>query len=433
MTAPPLLDLRPHEGGELLRRAVGGHAAHLGEALLRLGHVEQRLDLGVQGAHGALRHAGGVEHAEPGADVVVRQLRHGLAQRRQVGELRAAIGAGHRQRLHPAGADLFDAGRQVVEHELDVARQELDRGWPGATEGHVDELGAGELGEPHRREVRRLADAVIAAGELARIGAQMGDQFRDRVRRHRRVQHQHVRPADHVRDRQQTLGTVLQVAEQGIGDRLWADVAQQDGVAVRPGAHHLHGADGAAAARLVLHHRVLVPARLQVRCEQPRHDVGGSAGRSGNDDADGLARTPATLGTSRSGVRRRADHADEQTTRNACHWSFSRTSNVLSPLNGCSAAGASEAANHRRAQAGGKGPAADCVLVARRGLSAAPADAGQLVSIPEAAALGRAPHLDEMSRWTFRRTKKWGKVLNTGPRAINILPRARGASLRKTR
>src|SRR4028118_392815 len=64
---------------------------------------------------------------------------------------------------------------------------------------------------------------------------------------------------------------------------------------VRPGAGHPLGAVGPAAARLVLPHRVLAPARLQVRGEQPRHDVGGSAGRSGNDDAGGLGGAPGTL------------------------------------------------------------------------------------------------------------------------------------------
>ena len=242
---------------------------------------------------------------------------------------------------------------------------ELDRGGSGATERHVDELGAGELGEPNRREVRRLADAVVAAGELAGIGAQMGDEFRDRVRRHRRVQHQHVRPPDHVRDRQQVLGTVLQVAEQGIGDRLRADVAQQDGVAVRPGAHHLHGADGAAAARLVLRHRVLVPALLQVRGEQPRHDVGGAAGGSGNDDADGLARTPATLGTSL--VAACAAAPTTPMSRRRAMPVIGLSPEPLSPLNRSSAACASETASHRRARAGRKAPATD------EGLGAAPA------------------------------------------------------------
>ena len=93
-------------------------------------------------------------------------------------------------------------------------------------------LQPGELQEPRAGEVRALPDARGAIGELVRIGLDVGDQFRDRFDPGRGMGGNDVRDPDHVADRLQLLGLVIQVLEDAVGDRVRAGIADQDGVPV---------------------------------------------------------------------------------------------------------------------------------------------------------------------------------------------------------
>ena len=162
----------------------------------------------------------------------------------------------------------------------------------GAAERHMHHLQSGELQEPGAGEVRALADAGRAIGQLVRIGLEVGDQFRDRLDPGRGMRRDDVRDPDHVGDRLQLLRLVGQVPEDAVGDRVGAGIADQDGVAVALAAHDFGRADGAAAAGAVFHDRRLAPGGLQMRRQQPPHHVGGAAGGRRHDQADGFGRPP---------------------------------------------------------------------------------------------------------------------------------------------
>ena len=247
--AGPFLGLPPHPVGEFLRRGAQRHAAQRGEALLRLRHFEQRVDLGVDAAHRLGRHGGRAEQAEPGIDLGIRQLRQGLPRCRHLRQLRAALGAGHRQGTQLAAADVLDHPGQVVHQEADIAGQHLHLGRAGAAERHVDRLGLQQLQQPDRGQMGGLPDPGGGEADLARLGAQPGGEFGHGVDRGIGVHHHHVGAADLPGDRHQLLGLVGQVAEQRIADRLRPDIARQQRAAIGAGADHFHGADGAAGRR----------------------------------------------------------------------------------------------------------------------------------------------------------------------------------------
>ena len=128
-------------------------------------------------------------------------------------------------------------------------------------------------------EVRALPDAGRAIGQLVRIGLDVGDQLGDRLDPVRRMRRDDVRNPDQVADRLQLVRLVVHVAEDAVGDRVGAGIADQDGVPVALLAHDFRRADGAAAAGAVFDDRGLAPCRLQMRRQQPSHHVGGAARR----------------------------------------------------------------------------------------------------------------------------------------------------------
>jgi hypothetical protein len=97
---------------------------------------------------------------------------------------------------------------------------------------------------------------------------------------------------DHVADRLQLVGLVIEVAEDTVGDGVGAGIADQNGMSVAFLAHDFRCSDGAARARPVSHDRVLAPDHLQMLRQQAPHHVGAAARGGRHDDADGLGRPP---------------------------------------------------------------------------------------------------------------------------------------------
>ena len=91
----------------------------------------------------------------------------------------------------------------------------------GAAERHMRHLQSGELQEPGAGEVRALADAGRAIGQLVRIGLEVGDQFRDRLDPGRGMRRDDVRDPDHVGDRLQLVRLVGQVLEDADRRSRW--------------------------------------------------------------------------------------------------------------------------------------------------------------------------------------------------------------------
>ena len=177
-----------------------------------------------------------------------------------LGASAAALRRGHRQRVELAVLHLRQRRIEIVGQDLDVAAEGRLQRRTGAAERHMHHLQSRELQQPGHREVRALPDAGRAIGQLVRIGLDVGDHLGDRLDRHRRMRRDDIRNPDQVADRLQLIGLVLHVAEDAVGDRVGAGIADQDGVPVALLAHHLGGADGAAAAGAVFHHRGLAPA-----------------------------------------------------------------------------------------------------------------------------------------------------------------------------
>ena len=146
----------------------------------------------------------------------------------------AALRRGHRQRGELAVLDLRQRRIEIVEQDLDIAGERSLQRRAGAAERHMDHLQAGQLQEPGAGEVRALPDAGGGVGELVRIGLDIGDQFPDRLDAGRRMRRHDIRNPDQVGDRLQLVRLVGHVAEDAVGDRVGAGIADQDGVSVRP-------------------------------------------------------------------------------------------------------------------------------------------------------------------------------------------------------
>ncbi len=204
----------------------------------------------------------------------------------------AALGRGDAEAGERAVLHLRQARIEIVEQDLDVAGERGLERRAGAAERNVRHLQPGELQEPGAGEVRALADAGGGVAELVRIGLEEGDQLGDRLDAGLRMRRDDVRDPDHVGDRLELVRLVGEVLEDAVGDRVRAGIADQDGVAVRLGADHLGRADRAAAAGAVFHDGRLAPGGLQMRGEQPAHDVGRAAGRGRHDEADGFGGLP---------------------------------------------------------------------------------------------------------------------------------------------
>ena len=115
----------------------------------------------------AARHAGRPEQAEPGRDLVARQA--ALGHRRHLGQQLAAPGAGHRQRLEPAGLHVRQRRRLQIEHQRHVAGQHIGQRRCAALVRHMQQLDAGIAGEQLAGEMVRRAEAGRRVGELARL------------------------------------------------------------------------------------------------------------------------------------------------------------------------------------------------------------------------------------------------------------------------
>ena len=217
----------------------------------------------------------------------------GFGDRRHVRQCGASLRARHRERGQLAGLDLRQRRRQVVEHQVHRAADQVEQRRPGAAVGEVEQVGAGHALEQLAAQMDRGAVAARRHVQLARIRARVADQVGDVLDagglRLGRVHHQHVRHPGHHRDRRQVLERVewhLRI-ERRI-DRLRADRAHQQRVAVGRRLRDEVGAEVAAGTRLVVDDEGLAERLAELRRERARQDVGGAAGRERHDDADRL-------------------------------------------------------------------------------------------------------------------------------------------------
>ncbi len=185
----------------------------------------------------------------------------------------------------------------------------------------MQHLHAGHLLEQHGAQVVRGAGAGAGIGQLAGVGACVGDQLLDVVRGHRRVDHHGV---GHI-GQQAQRGEVFHAAKGHVGHqrgvhRVGAHGAYQQGVAVGPGARDHGGADIAGCAGLVVDDHRLAEGAGQVLGQHTRQDVGGAAGGPRHDQRDGLLREGVgRAGARGSGKQRERGKAKQAALQNGFH------------------------------------------------------------------------------------------------------------------
>jgi hypothetical protein len=115
------------------------------------------------------------------------------------------------------------------------------------------------------------------------MGFGMGDQFRDRLGRKRRIDHEHEGAADQARDRchvaeQAEIQLVIKRRVDGIGCR-----GQVNRIAVGRRTHDRLGTDIAGGAGPVLDDELLTEPLRQPRTQQARQNIRRASGRSRYD------------------------------------------------------------------------------------------------------------------------------------------------------
>ena len=183
-----------------------------------------------------------------------------------------------------------EAARHVVEHDVDVARDQVLYRAGAALVGDMQHVGAGELLEHLAGEMNRGARTGRGHVVLARVGLQQRDQFRHGLGRHAGMDHQHVRPHRHAGHRREILGRI--VGQLGVERRRHAehgDGDEADRVAVGGCLGDRVGADGAAATRLVVDQNLLAENIGHLGHYDARDVVGRAGRRIGHDELDRLA------------------------------------------------------------------------------------------------------------------------------------------------
>jgi hypothetical protein len=145
-------------------------------------------------------------------------------------------------------------------------------------------------------EVRDGAVALRGVGELVRLRLRERDQLRHARRSEARVHGEHAGARHDHRNRNQRVRVVVELCVQALVDHQRRRRGHEQRVAVgRRGGDGLR-ADAARGAGAVVHHHWLAPFLAQPVRDQACSEVVASAGRVGDDDADGPGRVVLRLG-----------------------------------------------------------------------------------------------------------------------------------------
>jgi hypothetical protein len=210
-----------------------------------------------------------------------------------------APGGAHRERAHLARGDVRLHRQRPQQCHLHLSTEQPRDRRRGALVAHIDHVESGGKLEHLQSQMRCAANSAAGIIELAGLGAQQREQFGNRLRRHRRMHHEHKR---HFREQRYRLEApdriVGQVAAERRIDRMRAGNPQY-GVAVRRGARCGSRAQHAAASRTVIDHHLLTQRLGKRFGEQPRGDVGAAAGGNRRNHADRPGRISLGIGMAR--------------------------------------------------------------------------------------------------------------------------------------
>ena len=150
----------------------------------------------------------------------------------------------------------------------------------------MHDVEAGHPVEDFAGKMVRPADAGGAVEQLARLRLRERHVVLERRRGHRRMHHQHHGVAREQGNRRKILERVIAEHRTGVrrdDHRRFGRRQQRVTVGIR--LCDQRRADTAGRAGAVLDHERLAERRLQMRLQQPRHDIGAAAGGERHDDA----------------------------------------------------------------------------------------------------------------------------------------------------
>ncbi|MNI50123.1 hypothetical protein D3C73_1047680 [compost metagenome] len=208
----------------------------------------------------------------------------------------------HAQRQQRAALGLGQARHDGVEVHGHLAREQGGDGFARALVGHVQDIDAGNGLQHLTRQVRGGARAKRRIGQLARIGARIGDHFRQRLERLLRVGQQDVRGVGHQGHQFESVRVIGQaLLQEAVGDD-GGRAAHQQRVAIGRRARHRRAADGRRGARSSFHDKGLTQFGGQRGAQLARDQVRGGAGLERHDDAHGVLRPISGRGGCRGGL-----------------------------------------------------------------------------------------------------------------------------------
>ncbi len=259
-----------------------------GEGGLDLLGLQSVVDDGVEPCDDLRRRAFRGHDAGPGVDGEIGIA--ALDERRHVRQVRPAFRPGDGERAKLAGLDLRNEDQHAVDGEMRLPANEIGHRRRRAFVGNVGDVESGLGLEQGAQEMRRRAEAG-AVVELARVGLGVGDELRDRLRRHVGPDHHDVRQQRRGRDRDEVLERIDVEARIERGrDAERAGRAEQQRIAVGIGCGCGLEADGGARAGAVLDDHLLAEACRHRLAGQPRHGVDRPARRERHDHLDRLVR-----------------------------------------------------------------------------------------------------------------------------------------------
>ncbi len=244
--------------------------------------------------HDRLRGSRRRDDADPGSGF---ETRHRLRDGRNLRRERGALEARDAERADLTLLHLRPDVGHIVEHDIDVARKQVGQCRRAAAVWHVLHVGMCHQLEQFAREVNGAAGAGAAKVDFAGAAFQEVDEFGHGFGRHRsRVHHKEVGKRREQGDGVEALyGVVLQVSAIGRKHGVGRGGGNEQGVAVRRGAHDIFPSDRAGSTGLVLDDDGLAPFLGDELAGQSCDDIGRAACRERNHELDGLGRIGVVL------------------------------------------------------------------------------------------------------------------------------------------
>jgi hypothetical protein len=182
-------------------------------------------------------------------------------------------------------------GRHASEQRLNLPAEHGRARWTIAVVRHVHDIHARRVIQHFHREMRRRAGARRSIVELARLRFRERDEFLQVRGLHAGIEHEQVRRRSDERDRREILDRIVpELRVCGRRDHVRAGSAHREGVPVGRRARRDFGADGAARAAAIVDDHLLAERFGHALADEPRDDVGRSARRKRDDEADRFRR-----------------------------------------------------------------------------------------------------------------------------------------------